>query len=143
VAFEVRFLQAGALVATCESLYMVRRGERSAQPDLPPLAPQLDAWTVASDAGRRHAALSGDYNPVHLWDATARWFGQPRAILHGMATAARAVAALERASGKQVRGLEVEFRRPLRLPATVELGGGPGAFTVSSEAGCHLLGRVI
>ena len=76
----------------------------------------------------RYAAVSGDVNPIHLHPLTARVFGFPRAIAHGMWTAARALAALQ---GRLPDALtyDVGFGRPLLLPSTVELltraaGGG-------------------
>ena len=50
---------------------------------------------VPGDIGRRYAAVSGDRNPIHLYPLTARAFGFPRAIAHGMWLKARTLAALE------------------------------------------------
>ena len=47
-----------------------------------------------SDLGRRYGSVSGDLNPIHLSDPTAKLFGFPRAIAHGMWTKARCLAAL-------------------------------------------------
>jgi hypothetical protein len=77
-------------------------------------------WEAGADIGRRYARVSGDYNPIHLWPWSARLFGFPGAIAHGMWSLARCAAALEpRTAGPCV--LEVRFLRPLVLPATVEL----------------------
>ena len=38
-------------------------------------------WTVAHDAGRRYAALSGDCNPIHLWPWSARLMGMRAPII--------------------------------------------------------------
>ncbi|RZT88908.1 acyl dehydratase [Pseudonocardia sediminis] len=77
-------------------------------------------WKVAGDTGRRYAAASGDVNPIHLHPLTAKAMGFPRAIAHGMWTAARAVAALQ---GRipDAATYDVVFRKPLLLPSTVEL----------------------
>ena len=77
-------------------------------------------WRVDAATGRRYAAVSGDVNPIHLYPWTARAFGFPRAIAHGMWTAARALAALE---GRLPEALsyDVTFGKPLLLPSTVEL----------------------
>lgn len=83
--------------------------------DLPPTG----IWKVPDDIGRRYGAVSGDRNPIHLSSLTAKAFGFPRAIAHGMWTAARALAGLEgRLPDAYV--LDVAFKRPLLLPATVE-----------------------
>ena len=75
-------------------------------------------WVLEGDLGRRYAAASGDRNPIHLSGPTAKAFGFPRAIAHGMWTKARCVAALEgELSGAFT--VEAEFRRPILLPARV------------------------
>lgn len=105
-------------------------------------------WTVAGDTGRRYAAASGDVNPIHLYPLTARAMGFPRAIAHGMWTAARAVAALQ---GRipDAATYDVVFRKPLLLPSTVELvteqSGDAWGFAVRSAKKpekVHLAGRV-
>ncbi|HVL84415.1 MAG TPA: MaoC/PaaZ C-terminal domain-containing protein [Pseudonocardia sp.] len=91
--------------------------------------PPAAVWRVDAATGRRYAGVSGDVNPIHLHPLTARAFGFPRAIAHGMWTAARALAALQ---GRlpDALGYDVVFGRPLLLPSTVELrtravtGGG-------------------
>lgn len=77
-------------------------------------------WRLDEGLGRRYAAVSGDRNPIHLHPLSAKAFGFPRAIAHGMWTAARAVAALE---GRLPDALvySVEFRKPVLLPGRVEL----------------------
>ena len=32
-------------------------------------------WRLPADQGRRYAAVSGDYNPIHLYGWAARPFG--------------------------------------------------------------------
>jgi acyl dehydratase len=62
--------------------------------------------------------VSGDLNPIHIHPLTARLFGFPSAIAHGMWTKARCLAALqERLPGAYT--VEVAFKRPILLPATV------------------------
>ena len=73
------------------------------------------------DLGREYAAVSGDHNPIHLYPLTAKAFGFPRQIAHGMWTKARCVAALENRLPDAVR-VEVEFKKPIFLPGTVTFG---------------------
>jgi acyl dehydratase len=81
-------------------------------------APASAEWDVASDTGRRYAGVSGDRNPIHLYDLTAKLFGFPRAIAHGMWTKARCLAELgDRLPDAYT--VDVEFRKPILLPATV------------------------
>ena len=67
-------------------------------------------------AGRHRAGatrrVSGDRNPIHLHRLTARAFGQPAPIAHGMWTKARCLAALEGCAAGRLRR-----RRALPAPA--------------------------
>ncbi|MCP2166252.1 MaoC family dehydratase [Goodfellowiella coeruleoviolacea] len=85
----------------------------------------VGTWRVAGDAGRRYAAVSGDRNPIHLHPVTARLFGFPRAIAHGMWTTARCLAALQD-SLPDACTVDVRFARPVLLPATVTLSRWSG-----------------
>ncbi len=103
----------------------LRRGpggsEGAATPDVPPAEDLLGSatWRLAGDLGRRYGAVSGDLNPIHMHPLSARLFGFPSAIAHGMWTKARCLAALEpRLPGAFT--VEVAFRRPILLPGTVE-----------------------
>ncbi|MDF3933368.1 MaoC family dehydratase [Pseudomonas citronellolis] len=92
---------------------------REEQPEL--ALEQIDQWPCPADIGRRYARVAGDYNPIHLSAASARLFGFPRAIAHGLWNKARSLAALgERlpAAGYQV---EVRFQKPVLLPSSVTL----------------------
>ena len=75
-------------------------------------------WRVPADIGRRYAAVSGDTNPIHLHPLTARLFGMPRPIAHGMWLKARCLAALE-SSLPAAYEAEVRFKLPVRLPSKV------------------------
>jgi acyl dehydratase len=85
-----------------------------------PPAGTATIWRVPGDIGRRYAAVSGDRNPIHLGAATAKAFGFPRAIAHGMWLAARGLASLEGRLGDGFR-YEVAFKTPVLLPARVAL----------------------
>jgi acyl dehydratase len=62
--------------------------------------------------------VSGDRNPIHLHPLTARVFGFPAAIAHGMWVKARTLATLE---GRlpDAYTVEVSFKLPVLLPATL------------------------
>jgi MaoC like domain len=83
-------------------------------------------WRLPGDLGRRYAAVSGDRNPIHLHWATARLFGFPRPIAHGMCVKARCLGALESRLPEAFRA-EARFRRPLLLPAKVAFATGEEA----------------
>lgn len=103
-----------------------RRGRGSPPRPADGASTPLDRWDAPADIGRRYARVSGDYNPIHLWPWSARLFGFPGAIAHGMWSLARCAAALApRTAGPCT--LMARFLRPLVLPATVELRGAEEA----------------
>jgi acyl dehydratase len=81
--------------------------------------PVTATWRLPGDLGRRYGSVSGDMNPIHIHSVTARLFGFPTAIAHGMWTKARCLAALGPHLPDRFT-VEVTFRRPILLPATVE-----------------------
>jgi acyl dehydratase len=91
-------------------------------------------WEVPADIGRRYASVSGDRNPIHLYDITAKLFGFPRAIAHGMWTKARCLAAFG-SELPDAYSVEVAFRRPILLPARVR-------FATTEEDGAIRFGVV-
>ncbi|GAA1452339.1 MaoC/PaaZ C-terminal domain-containing protein [Nesterenkonia lacusekhoensis] len=80
----------------------------------PPMTAQ---WSLGSDEGRRYAAVSGDYNPIHLSGLSAKALGMPKAIVHGMYTAARILEGREPdAAG---HSWSISFDAPVTLPGKV------------------------
>lgn len=77
-------------------------------------------WALGPGTGRAYGAVSGDRNPIHLSALSAKAFGFPRAIAHGMYTAARALADVGHQRGDAYRWT-VEFGKPVLLPGTVDL----------------------
>ena len=84
-------------------------------------------WKAPADIGRQYAKVSGDYNPIHLSAASAKLFGFPTAIAHGLWNKARTLAALADHLPKANFEVTVHFRKPVRLPSEVTL--------LASEAG--------
>lgn len=83
---------------------------------------------------REYAAASGDRNPIHMGDLTAKAFGFPKAIAHGMWSAAAAVANVEAQLPDDVT-YSVRWGKPILLPAKVNLYtrriDGVGDFDIS------------
>ncbi|MDG9727072.1 MULTISPECIES: MaoC/PaaZ C-terminal domain-containing protein [unclassified Streptomyces] len=134
------------LVWESRSTYLARHStaghapaESSATPPGP--LPTRAEWHLAGDVGRRYGAASGDRNPIHLHALTARLFGFPRAIAHGMWTVARCLAEHGTPDAAVVRA---EFRAPVLLPGTVTYGAQGGRFELHGGAGRrpHLSGEV-
>ena len=111
-----------------ESSTMLRRGPSSApktageKNDQSTPAMQSGAfssqWDLSGDLGRRYAAVSGDRNPIHMHALSAKLFGFPSAIAHGMWSLARCLAALE-GELPDCFTAEVRFGAPILLPAKV------------------------
>ena len=101
--------------------------------------PTIAEWRLAEDVGRRYGAASGDRNPIHLSPLTARLFGFPRAIAHGMWTAARCLAAHGTPESACVRA---EFRAPVLLPGVVEYAAEGGRFQLRNGERTHVDGSV-
>lgn len=140
---------AGEVVWESVSTYL-RRGRRNpdvAWPsDLVDVPPSGPVFPLKADLGRRYAAVSGDYNPIHLTALSAKALGFPRQIAHGMWTKARCIAALENRLPDAVR-VEVAFKKPVFLPSSVAYGStridGGYAFSLHQRGSetLHLLGR--
>lgn len=80
----------------------------------------IDFWSVPENTGRRYAKVSGDTNLIHIHTLTARLFGFPRAIAHGMWSKARALGALDTQLPKEPFRINVAFKLPVFLPNKVQ-----------------------
>lgn len=78
-------------------------------------------WQLASNKSRQYAAASGDYNPIHLYPLTAKLMGFKRHIMHGMWSKSRAVAHLLDSDHLGPVSVDVAFKLPIFLPASVSL----------------------
>ncbi|MFJ8863367.1 MaoC family dehydratase [Streptomyces sp. NPDC102451] len=143
--------RAGELVWESRSGYLSRHatGERTASapsPTPPPELPAVAEWRLPADLGRRYGSASGDRNPIHLHPVTARLFGFPRHIAHGMWTVARCLA--EAGSGAatdgpgRIRSVRADFKAPVLLPSTVTYAADGAAFQVRGGSRVHLTGSM-
>jgi hypothetical protein len=98
-----------------------RRDDSAPSPQGPPdssALPVASTWRLPGDLGRRYGAVSGDMNPIHIHPLSAKAFGFPTAIAHGMWTAARSMAQLGPEMPRAF-AVDVAFKRPILLPAKV------------------------
>ncbi|MFJ9680888.1 MaoC/PaaZ C-terminal domain-containing protein [Streptomyces sp. NPDC101194] len=100
--------------------------------------PAVAEWRLPGDLGRRYGAVSGDRNPIHLYPLTAKLFGFPRAIAHGMWTVARCLA--EADDPGRIRSVRADFKAPVLLPATVTYAADGSGFQLRSGDRVHLTG---
>ncbi len=89
-----------------------RDREREERPEPP--RPQA-VWKLPGDIGRRYADVSGDRNPIHMHPLSARMFGMPGMIAHGMWLKARCLAALEALMPERFE-VDVRFKLPVAIP---------------------------
>jgi acyl dehydratase len=79
------------------------------------------SFQAPAGLGRRYGFVSGDVNPIHMSNLTARAFGFPRAIAHGMWSLARLAAEFDAGQIDGACELDVRFKLPIYLPSTVTL----------------------
>ena len=128
----------------CRALRLDGQAPLRAEQPLLELAPLAD-WAAPADTGRRYARVAGDYNPIHLYAVTARLFGFPRAIAHGLWNKARSLAALHAHLPQAGYMVDVRFQKPVLLPTQVALQasepGASGQFRLIGEGDTpHMVG---
>ncbi|MQW74392.1 enoyl-CoA hydratase [Nocardioides sp. dk4132] len=122
-------------------------GERG--PGRPPARTEEPAWTrelpVADNAAALYRLL-GDRHHIHIDPEAAAGIGQPRPILHGLATLAAATLAAADAAGAHpadLTRLEGRFAGPVFPGETLAVRGwADGGFEVASERGTAIDGGV-
>ncbi len=86
--------------------------------DIDPTVARYVKLDVPENQGRQYAKVSNDYNPIHIHARSAALFGFPKAIAHGMWTAARLLADVQREMGGVPAFYEVRFKQPVFLPSS-------------------------
>ncbi|WP_144779908.1 MaoC/PaaZ C-terminal domain-containing protein [Marinobacter maritimus] len=125
---------AGTVVWEETSTMLYRQPEKHAEPGATSAPPPLEHFPDTAEIeapesiGRQYAKVSGDGNPIHMHALSAKAFGFPRAIAHGMWSKAHALAILEQQSGWQPGPVRVSchFKKPLFLPGTAQLNWRTG-----------------
>jgi len=98
---------------------------RSAEGAPDGVAVKSSSFRAPAGLGRRYGFISGDVNPIHMSDLTARAFGFPRAIAHGMWSLARLASDFEPASFDGGCELSAGFKLPIYMPAWLMLQRWP------------------
>ncbi|AKG07512.1 acyl dehydratase [Moraxella bovoculi] len=128
--------------------------ERARAKSIEELQPRLEAdenhWAelinIPEDIGRRYAFVSGDFNLIHLHPLSARAFGFPRAIAHGMWSKAASIAQFH--DLPKAYRVDVSFKTPIFLPSKIdfvaraETDGRQFALYAAGTDKPHLLGRI-
>lgn len=86
------------------------------------LEPDDNQWAelinIPEDIGRRYAFVSGDFNLIHLHPLSARAFGFPKAIAHGMWSKAASIAQFH--DLPRAYRVDVSFKTPIFLPSKID-----------------------
>ena len=94
-----------------------------ARPPRPPRAPKDSAVLAELEVSLRtaweYAKVAADYNPIHLSDRAARFFGLRGAISHGMWSLARTLAQAPAPLIPAGATIGTQFLTPVQLPAKV------------------------
>ena len=71
---------------------------------------------ATADTGRRYAFVSGDFNPIHLFDRTAKAFHFKQTVAHGMWSLARCVGLAASTFAAESVEIDAQFKLPIYLP---------------------------
>jgi acyl dehydratase len=95
------------------------------RPPRPPKAPKDSSVLAELDVTRNtaweYARASADYNPIHLSERAARFFGLRGAIAHGMWSLARSLAQAPTPAIPAGASIGTQFLTPVQLPARVAI----------------------
>jgi len=81
----------------------------------------LAEFDVSLATAWAYARVSRDFNPIHLNDRAARFFGLRGAIGHGMWSLARSLAQAPHPAIPGGARIEAQFLTPVQLPARVAI----------------------
>lgn len=128
----------------CRGVQLAGEPQGDFEPAPLPLT-EITRWLAPADIGRQYAKVSGDYNPIHLSAASAKMFGFPQAIAHGLWLKARTLAALADHLPASNVEIDVQFQKPVRLPSEVLLSasaaGSSGQLQLSGAGDLvHMIG---
>lgn len=106
-----------------ESLYLTRMKtgiakDKTERPALQEFE-HREPWQLCPEQARQYAKASGDYNPIHLHNLSAKLLGFKKMIIHGMWSQAACISALEASVGERSE-CYAEFKTPVFLPATLQ-----------------------
>ncbi|MFA4081080.1 MaoC/PaaZ C-terminal domain-containing protein [Mycobacteroides salmoniphilum] len=93
-------------------------GPKSEPPKAVKLPPPNSTLRISGGQIRRYASVGGDHNPIHTSSIGAKALGFPKAIAHGMFTAAAVLGNIQGEIPDAVR-YDVKFGKPILLPASV------------------------
>jgi hypothetical protein len=84
---------------------------------------QSKTLDFSASIGRQYAKVSGDYNPIHLHQVSAKLFGFKKAIAHGMYSKALAISSIAKHDDFYTSRFEIDtvFKQAISLPSQAML----------------------
>lgn len=120
-----RVVAQGAMMWEEVSTMLARRHTPGKRPTIDRLPADVEGaerkrpFTAGADTGRRYACVSGDFNPIHLYDFTATRFGFKQTVAHGMWSLARTLGEVADLLPRESMQIDTQFKLPLYLPSDV------------------------
>ncbi len=142
---DTRVTSAGKTVWAERTTFLVRKKLQDEDPASPLVRafprsqePPANSWdfTVPAQAGKRYAAITGDYNPIHVSRVMARVFGFRRDLVHGMWGVARATHQLALLRKPAPVRIDVSFKGPLFMQHRIRVEERPGPQDISLRLFC-------
>jgi hypothetical protein len=126
-AFEIKtkLFEGNELVWECTSIYLYINGKEGKgnaikwEESLPVTNNMKQSWHLDYTMGMRYAAVNKDVNPIHLFPLSAKLFGMPRHIMHGMWSVGRTLAFHSERENLEKLTINVHFKTPIYLPADI------------------------
>ncbi|MGO4385395.1 MaoC family dehydratase [Specibacter sp. RAF43] len=121
-ADAVTVLWRGVSTYLARGIYLPGLDKPTAAGERAPFSPPTPTaqWRLGVDTGRAYAAVSGDFNPIHLSVLSAKALGLRRSIAHGMYAASRVLSDVGTPK-PDVFSWDISFASPVFLPAIVSL----------------------
>lgn len=134
LAKGVRLDEAEGFEAVEEQRQAIKEGRETVRREAFAVPVPTAQWSLPASTGRTWAAVSGDWNPIHITNLTAKALGMPGAIAHGMYTASRALAESDLIPGAPFE-FTIAFGAPVVLPSKVNVAITRAGEVIGAGAG--------
>ncbi|MDH5597691.1 MAG: MaoC/PaaZ C-terminal domain-containing protein [Cyclobacteriaceae bacterium] len=125
--FQVEIYQMENLVASCKSIYLVKRKSKNQkrkkkeEPEKNEVFSHRETWMLTRYSGREYAKVSGDKNLIHTSLLFARLFGFRSTIMHGWYSVCKIEQIIEKKFRMEISRIETKFQTPVLLPGNPTL----------------------
>ena len=124
--FSVEISQNGNTIATCNSIYIIKRKSKKKKNKKKETAPLSEvkhkaSWKLNPQMGKEYASISGDKNPIHTSVIFAKMLGFRKRIMHGWYSTCRIERYVEEHFNAPISEISVNFSAPVLLPSQPQL----------------------